>query len=179
MKKYNREDKNSMIDYRLNHIRMVQDNMFLLEKNLDKLPFKLNDFEIARRAMQHDVDKFSDDLAEGFIEIEKNYKNRKTNPELYQENEKKLRPIRVKHWENNPHHAIYHLKNNTTFSNLDVCELCCDLDAVSQIMDDDPKEYYLNKQFKEHPELYKDQNENILKVFDLLKELKKKLRNNS
>ena len=167
------EAKNLMLDYRLKHIRLVQDNMLLLEKNLHKLPFKIKDFELMRRGMHHDLDKFSDKLANGYMEIESNYQNRKKDPELFNQNEEKLKPIRMLHWENNPHHALCHEKNCTEMSNLDACEFCSDLDAVSEIMGDSPKEHYMNEEYKRYPEIFKKQHENILKIFDLLKELKK------
>ena len=48
--------KARFIDRQIEHLRKAQDNMILLEKNLDKLPFKTKDFEILRRGMQHDLD---------------------------------------------------------------------------------------------------------------------------
>ena len=43
----------------LMHIRKVQDNMVLLEKNKDKLPFKIQKFSLFRRSLYHDLTKFS------------------------------------------------------------------------------------------------------------------------
>lgn len=51
--------------------------MILLEKNLDKLPFKIKDFEILRRGMQHDLDKFSDSAAPRYLRIEEYKYNEK------------------------------------------------------------------------------------------------------
>lgn len=52
--------------------------MVLLEKNLDKLPFKIKDFEILRRRIQHDLDKFSDSAVPRYLRIEEYKYNEKT-----------------------------------------------------------------------------------------------------
>ena len=46
------------LEQRFKHIRKTQDNMILLENNLDKLPFKLKHYDLIRRCIYHDLDKF-------------------------------------------------------------------------------------------------------------------------
>lgn len=70
MNSYNHIDismnfKNNFIDRQFKHIRLVQDNMILLEKNRDKLPFKVEEWELIRSCLGHDSDKFFPDILEG------------------------------------------------------------------------------------------------------------------
>ncbi|MDR3290158.1 MAG: hypothetical protein LBT02_02635, partial [Rickettsiales bacterium] len=42
------------------HNNIVVNLMVLLENNKNKFPFKINDWELVRRAVRHDFDKFED-----------------------------------------------------------------------------------------------------------------------
>jgi hypothetical protein len=45
--------KNIFIGRQIAHVKLVQDYMIFLEKNLDKLPFDVKEFDILRRVMYH------------------------------------------------------------------------------------------------------------------------------
>ena len=69
------------------------------------------------------------------------------------------------------HHTQYHDINNEEYSNIDICEICCDIFAESIIKNegDCGKGYCLNTLFPNNPKLNK-QRDNIFKIFDLLAE---------
>lgn len=121
--------------------------MILLEKNLDKLPFKMKDFEILRRAMQHDLDKFSDNLVSGYLRIEEYKYNERNGIPNKKISKDELYKCSNEHYKTQRHHSVFYILNNSEFSNLDICEKCCDCMAVSERENSDPIQYFQEKVF--------------------------------
>ncbi|GMO56079.1 MAG: hypothetical protein Ta2D_00260 [Rickettsiales bacterium] len=98
----------------------------LIELNKEKLPlFVLPDWDLIRRVVCHDFDKFADNYSNGIT----NY--------LFNKGEKKVDAVLSefnahKHKETQTHHIEYHLKNKTKPSDLDICEMVCDWIASSR-----------------------------------------------
>lgn len=239
-------DVNFFIDRTVMHMRRVQDNMILLEKNRDKLPFKIKQFQLLRRGMHHDLSKFSDSFAEGYIYLTKYYFNRDNNRpvsnriyenlilkytfnlynyinlsirfQFLHQNPKKsqkylttscisilslskflkifrlfckncflwknsvgnrsniknddidinsLRPITEMHHIKERHHP----HNKKAMSNLDLCEMCCDLAAMAWEKNEiNFTNYYLNIQEKKFP-LLKKYNKKIIFLLKFLEKL--------
>lgn len=168
--------KERFIDRQVEHLRRVQDNMILLEKNLDKLPFMIKDFEILRRGMQHDLDKFSDNAGPGYIRIEEykyNEKNGIPNKKIDKED---LYKCSNEHYKTQRHHDTFHILNETEFTDLDICEICCDLTAVSERENTDTIQYVKEKLFPTK-QIFNKRMDDVLKILDLLKVLKNKTNN--
>lgn len=165
--------KARFIDRQIEHLRKVQDNMILLEKNLDKLPFKIKDFEILRRGMQHDLDKFSDSAAPRYLRIEEYKYNEKNGIPNIEIDKEELYRCSNEHYETQSHHDIFHRINNTEFSDLDICEICCDLIAVSERDNTDIIKHLEEKIFPTK-EIFNKRKNDILKILNLLMELKYK-----
>lgn len=170
--------KKQFIERQLNHIRMVQENMILLELNMDKLPFNIPEWEIIYRSMFHDIDKFSPDLASKFYLIEEYHDNKKNNKSNDYIDKDKLYECCDIHYSTQRHHTEYHKKHNEDFSNLDLCEFCADITACAERNKNDPEEYFLKNQVNNDPFLQKHKDE-ICNILGLLKTLKvKKEKNN-
>ncbi len=160
-------DVNFFIDRTVMHMRRVQDNMILLEKNRDKLPFKIKQFQLLRRGMHHDLSKFSDSFAEGYIYLTKYYFNRDSNIKNDNIDINSLRPIREMHHIKERHHP----HNKKAMSNLDLCEMCCDLAAMAWEKNEiNFTNYYLNIQEKKFP-LLKKYNKKIIFLLKFLEKL--------
>lgn len=160
--------KKQFIIRQIEHIRQVQDNMILLEVNSDKLPFKVNNWELLQRGMQHDLDKFSDLLANNFCKIEEYYdnkRNNKSNDYLFIDN---LHICSDIHYQTQSHHLENHIVNNNDYSNLDLCEFCCDCYASSVRYNNDPIEYCEKEIFPKN-NLLSNKKTEIIIIFNLLK----------
>ena len=165
--------KERFIDRQIEHIRKVQDNMILLEKNLDKLPFKIKDFEILRRGMQHDLDKFSANSAPDYVRIEEYKYNQRNGIPNIEIDKDELYRCSNEHYKTQQHHDLFHEINNTEFSDLDVCEVCCDLMAVSERENGDIIKFLEEKKFPTS-KVFNKRRDDILKIINLLIELKTK-----
>lgn len=143
------------IERTVKHIRRVQDNMILLAKNIDKLPFDIRWNELIERSMCHDLSKFSNDLFYGFVrlsELQRANKGKFDTSLKYED----FIPFIQRHREIERHHP--HTKSE--LNPLDICEMCCDLVAISQeFNEDDYTQYFKEKLIKEAPilEKYKDE----------------------
>jgi hypothetical protein len=111
------EKKELFIRRILWHHNLVVDLMSLLELHKDKLPFKLSEWSLVRRAVKHDMDKF-DDMIE--FEFESVLKNKSI-----------MDKFKIRHHETQSHHIQYHIKNNSFPNNVDICEMVCDWIASS------------------------------------------------
>ncbi|MDR1499042.1 MAG: DUF5662 family protein [Rickettsiales bacterium] len=151
------------------HIRLVQDNMVLLENNLSKLPFKIGNYEVIRRSFEHDLDKVRPDLVNTYVEINKYHYNKKNDIEN-DVDMTTFEPIIEKHYLSQRHHFY---RNDFEPNDIDVCEMCCDIDALSTTQkEEDNTSYFRNFMMKEYPQLdrYK---KDILHILKLLIKLKK------
>lgn len=166
------EIKRKFIERQIRHLRFVHNSMILLELNKDKLPFEIDDWKILRRAMLHDLDKFSDELVNGYYNLKKYHlKNaiKKVDRNDILNNNDIYTCCNI-HYMNNRHHIEYHEKNNEEFSNLDICELCCDMHAKSKDHGADSIEYF-NKYILPNSRLIQKHKDNIIHIFELLDEL--------
>jgi hypothetical protein len=123
-------NKNDYIERQLMHVRYVQDNMFLLEKNLDKLPFKIKDFELIKRGMLHDIDKLTDHIEEHFKVFRYSFYKRNGLEYPKDIDVKATKEHFDKHHNTNRHHFEYHILTNAPISNEDLCEIASDIYAV-------------------------------------------------
>ena len=108
------------IEMTISHSREVGDLLLLLFKNADKIPFSVDKYELLKRSVLHDTDKFNEEFINVVIEL-RFFKKEKTEQEL-----KKLEEIFNKHRLSQNHHCQYHMKNSIPLSNEDICEMCCD-----------------------------------------------------
>jgi hypothetical protein len=118
------ELKKEFIDRQIKHIRLVQDYMLLLEMNLDKLPFKIDQFLIIERSFYHDLTKFKQNFIYRYLAIDEYRKNNTPQKD-------NLFDCVAEYYESESHHMEYHYKNGTLPTNLDICEMCCDMAANS------------------------------------------------
>jgi hypothetical protein len=165
-----KEIKNIFIDRQVQHIRLVQDYMIYLEKNRDKLPFEVKEFELLRQAMYHDFTKFSDEFAYGFIKIAEYYENKKLGLSNDHIDESTLYKCSDMHYFMEPHHLEYHIKNNTKPSNIDICEMCCDLCANAYRNGEKNFTKYFLEVLVNENDFYRKNKENFLKILNLLSE---------
>lgn len=173
MKKLTRKEiKEEFIDRQIRHCRKVQDYMILLEKNRDKLPFKVKEWELVRRSFAHDVDKFSPKLVDGYMMVTEYFENKKKGlPNKLTQDD--VRPHYNKHGYTQSHHVKYHSKNKTCPSNLDICEMCCDWTAHCEMEDKVDNEEYFQKVLIYQETFCKEKKDDFLKILKLLRELKK------
>ena len=160
--------KKEFLQWMFNHIREMQDNIILLENNLDKLPFKLKPYDLIRRCIYHDLDKFKKDMLDGYYTFYNCKYIEKT------ELPTSVGIIQKKHYIKNRHHPDFHIKTGKPFTNIDLCEMCCDMLKRTEFIYGDCKKqltYCEEKFFIKYPEMlkYKDKMYNI---FDILIKLK-------
>jgi len=141
----NNNFKNNFIDRQFKHIRLFQDNMILLEKNLDKLPFKIKEWELIRVCLTHDSDKFNDDVVEKRIEVSKywycEWYNIKDENLISVDEVNKFSHY---HYEKSRHHIEFY-NNNKDISYIALCEMACDMSAICQELSYRPYSNYLVK----------------------------------
>lgn len=124
--------KKEFLKRTLKHIRLVQDNLLLLELYRGNLPFYLPEFELIRSGFRHDTDKFEKSIVKSEIEITKFWyykRNNINNPKTISKNE--VENISKKHYANSKHHIEYYRKNSD-ISFLVLCEIACDMAAICQ-----------------------------------------------
>ena len=108
------------IEMTISHSREVGDLLLLLFKNADKIPFSVDKYELLKRSVLHDTDKFNEKFVNVVIDM-CFFKKGKTEQEF-----KELEEAFNKHKLSQTHHYPYHIKNNIPLSNEDICEMCCD-----------------------------------------------------
>jgi len=156
---------NYFIDRTIKHIRKVQDNMIYLEENKYLLSFKVKEFELLRRSLKHDLSKFSKNLINGYIDLTEYYYNKDNNISNNHINIDKIRNVADIHCNKEKHHP----NNKIKMSNIDLCEMCSDLAAMSfEKNEDNYTDYFLNKQIKNFKflEKYKNKILNILLILE-------------
>ena len=155
------------IEITISHSREVCDLLLLLFKNSNKIPFPVDKYELLRRSVLHDTDKFNEKFINTVIDM-CFFEKEKNRQEL-----EELKNTFNKHKISQSHHCSYHIKNNIPLSNEDICEMCCDwISAVKKhdktIKNDIElaKQIYFKKN-KDYPELekYKDK---FFTIFDLI-----------
>lgn len=157
------EQKEHFVNRLIKHIRRVQDNMLLLEFNRNGLPFDIEEWELTRRGMQHDLSKFNEELVEGFIKCDIFHRANKSKTKT-DITWKDIFPYIEKHRKIEEHHA----HNKTEMSNLDLCEMCCDLYAMTQeFKEDDHLAYFKNKLCKDVP-MIKKYSKECIEILELL-----------
>ena len=160
---------NYFIDRTIKHIRKVQDNMIYLEKNRSILPFKIREFELLRRGLKHDCSKFSRELINGYIIRTEYYYNKENNLPIDNIDIDEANRIAQIHYRKERHHSNY----KTKMSHLDICEMCCDIAAISwEKNEKDYTEYFLNTKIKNFTilEQYKD---DIVKILLMIQNFDK------
>jgi len=159
------ENEINFIDRLIKHIRRVQDNMIYLEYNRKSLPFKIEKWELLRRGMQHDLSKFNKDLIKGYILTNEYFRNKRLGKDTSHINIEILKPYWDKHEKLEKHHPEF----KKEMSNLDVCEMCCDLAAMSQeLKEANYTNYFFKVLLKKIPmlEKYKIHIETILLLLE-------------
>ena len=164
----NKEEK-IFIKETMDHIRRVQDNMILLEENRERLPFEIKKWRLLQRIINHDATKFSSHLVDGHILVNNFLRNKKlklSNDHIDMEEVNEA--IRI-HEELETHHPIRRRRS----TRIDLCEICCNLVALSQENNEkDYTKYYKQFPLNEYKKLKKC-NADVLKILELLKELNK------
>ena len=159
--------KKQFIERQISHLRLVHKYMILLELRKNELPFTIPNCEIIYRAMFHDIDKFSPKLADKYCLIEEYYDNKRKGIDNSYIDKNTLYNCCKIHYETQRHHNQFHTVNNCDFSNLDICEFCCDLKAASDREGGNLKEYFDDKILKQDSIFEKNKND-IYYIFDLL-----------
>ena len=163
--------KQQFIKRQIEYIRLVQDLAIILELNINKLPFKVEEWEILNRCMQHDLDKFDKYNADRYKKIEEYYSNKRNGIDNSYIDLTTLYDCSKEHYKTQRHHTQYHDINNEEYSNIDICEMCCDIFAVSIRNNDRDygKSYCINNLFSQNPKL-NERRDDILKILKLLTE---------
>ena len=154
-------NKKEMVLFRMGHSHKVQMNMLFLENNRNLLPFELEEWVLLERSFYHDLDKFSTNFVNNYFNL---FVLEKQGCKNINEDFKKA------HYEINRHHIPYHIKNNTLMTDLDVCEMCSDLDAVTFITKKENNYWFENVILKNQHVLTDSQIEDIRYILKLLRE---------
>jgi len=170
-----REEKvNYYIERTLRHSHDVGNLLFIISKHLDELSFKVDRYELLKRAVSHDTDKFYEDFIEAIVDCY--LLKGQTTQKRIEEAEK----IVDKHYISNSHHLEYHINNNIQLSNEDICEMACDW--ISSQRKDNPNlvesasgmkdkfDKYSEKKVDEYLFL-KSYKEKFFELYDLLEKL--------
>jgi len=164
------ENEINFIDRLIKHIRRVQDNMILLEKNRDKLPFEIDKWRLMQRCIHHDSTKFSNKLVDGYVLIDEYYRNQRLGLSNNHIEKEKFNEFTEIHCELETHHP----HKQTEMKDICLCEMCCDLVAMAQeFNEEDYTKYYTEVQLKRYP-ILEQYNDKILETLKLLQELNKK-----
>lgn len=126
---------NEFIERQLKHMRLVQDNMLLLEEHRSFLPFQIPAWRLIRRSLNHDRDKLSPAAIQGRIAIAKYWHHIHHHLPVGVNgviDQNTMLQIAKQHYLHNSHHMDYHLQHHTLPSKLDICEMCCDMSAIAQ-----------------------------------------------
>lgn len=170
-----REEKlNHYIERTLRHSHDVANLLFTITKHLDELSFKVDKYNLLKRAVSHDTDKFCKESIEAIVDFF--YLQDQITKERLEAAEK----IVDRHYVSNSHHAEYHINNNIPLSNEDICEMACDW--ISSHRKDNPNlvesaigmKNKFDKYFEKNPEEYsflKSYRERFFEVYDLLEKL--------
>ena len=161
--------KKAFLDRFLFHIRTVQDNMIILENNLSKLYLKIKPFQLLERSLYHDLDKLDPNLINAYIEYTKYYYNKNFGVEYIFDRQNCRKKAEI-HYKTQRHHFY---KNNKIPNIIDICEMCCDVTAISiEKKEENNTYYYKNYMLKKHKDI-KNYNTIILFVFNILWKLLK------
>ncbi len=153
----------------LNHNREVVRLAVLLNRNIKKLSFKYDKWELLRNAVNHDLDKFRPDYINAVINL---FYLKST---ISERKIKKYEKIYNRHKQTQRHHVQYHIINNIAIKNFDICEMCCDW--ISSAKKDNPDlvenakiwKKNFEKKIEKYPILEKYRNK-FYSVFDVLDE---------
>lgn len=170
-----REEKiNHYIERTLRHSHDVANLLFTISKHLEELSFKVDRYELLKRAVSHDTDKFYEEFIEAIVDYF--YLKDQAAKERIEEAQK----IINKHKISNTHHSEYHVNNNTPLSNEDICEMACDW--ISSHRKDNPNmvesasnmkdkfDNYSEKNTKEYL-FFKNYREKFFELYDLLEKI--------
>ncbi|HSQ97762.1 MAG TPA: DUF5662 family protein [Rickettsiales bacterium] len=170
-----REEKlNHYIERTLRHSHDVANLLFTITKHLDELSFKVDKYNLLKRAVSHDTDKFYEEFIEAIVDCF--YLQDQTTKERLEEAEK----IVDRHYVSNSHHVEYHINNNIPLSNEDICEMACDW--ISSHRKDNPElvesASNMKNKFDDQSEknikrylFFKDYKEKFFELYDLLEKL--------
>ena len=160
------ENENRFINRFLFHTRFVQNNMLLLEKQNNKYEFlKTKDFELINRSLKHDIDKINSENIDSYVMMSAYYYLRNNNLPFDHIDISKHKIIANKHYSAQRHHFY---DNDLEPNIIDMCEMCCDIDAVSsELKEQNNTIYFDNVLMKNYEKIRK--NEKILrKILKLL-----------
>lgn len=122
---------NKYIERSLKHKNLVCDLMFFIFKNENKLFFKIDKWELLRRAVVHDNDKFTqkynEDMADYWLYCDN----------MTQQEKDRVNQSYINHKKLNNHHQMYFEVNNLALNNEDVCEIACDFISSARKNDND------------------------------------------
>ena len=148
---------NKYINRSLKHSRLVADLLFFIFKNTDKLSFKIDKWDLLKRAVNHDNDKFTkqymEDMADFWLFGDK----------MTPEEKEKVNQSYKNHKKFNNHHVEYFEINNLKLNNEDICETACDFISSGRKNDDN---------LVENANIWKEHFENSLKKSNFLEEYK-------
>lgn len=111
---------NNYVERSLKHSRTVCDLLFYIFKNYDKLSFNIDRWNLLKRAVNHDNDKFTKEYMENMANFWL-FKDKLSNEE-----KEKLNQTYINHKKFNNHHPMYFEVNNIQLNNEDICEMACD-----------------------------------------------------
>lgn len=89
-------------------------------------------------------------------------------------NQELIKEATKKHYESNSHHIEYHVKHNTTMSNLNICEMCCDMAALCQELGFDDYTKHFRENLVPKFDFLRNNQDLFLNILNLLKRLNKK-----
>lgn len=128
------EARDILLRYHYIHVTYVLQGATYLERIVATLPIRFEPFTLLQRARVHDADKLRPDMLAGGLLIQ--YHNKYKDIPLEPVEQQQLQWTRMQHYLHNPHHLEYHLHRGSLPSALDICEMCCDMCAVSKLLND-------------------------------------------
>lgn len=156
------------IDRQIKHIRLVQDYMIILELNRDKLPFEVKEFELLRSSMKHDLTKFQEGFISRYIDIAEYKESKKLGLSTDMFDKNTIYNVSEEYYKMEPHHMEYHHKNGTVPSNVDICEICCDVAANSDRNGEDDYTAWFLKEAVNNDVFIKNRQSDFLQILNLL-----------
>jgi hypothetical protein len=170
-----REYEEKFVKGRFYHMRLVQDNMFLLDLNRDKLPFEVKRFELVGRGLTHDLDKITKKPDRHF-ELFKYKLNEKNGIPNGRANIEELMTVKADHYEKNRHHFEYHIKNREPLTGVDICEIISDIYAVKiEKKEPFPQTIKFVKNLAKKYQVSEADEKNMLAVLNVLNDLRGKI----
>lgn len=146
---YNPIVKHSFLHYHFLHVSYVLEAAIILEEHREQLPVLIPEWKLIHQVRTHDADKFSPELVAGQYAIQLELYNATRGIATAEDDLAQARQGRQLHYEMNRHHLEYHARHQSLPSNVDLCEMCCDMASIAKMKHESDYTQY----FRDHLQL--------------------------